>query len=228
MPNIWIVDDDESVRQLVEHILKTIGINTFGLNNGDAFMEKMDSSATEPPDLVLLDTLLPETDSLSILKWLRGNIKFNELPVLLLMDKNSVFGKEKGLRAGANDCVLKPFGILEFIVRIFAILNKDGPFPVTGGILTCGDIQIDPNRRVVTSDGSIVELTFKEYELLHCLLANAGSVITRDKISDEVWQSKITNASRTVDMHVMSLRQKLGEAGRHIKTIRNVGYMLGE
>jgi two-component system alkaline phosphatase synthesis response regulator PhoP len=176
---------------------------------------------------VLLDIMLPGEDGFSILKRLRQSSQAKALPVIMLTAKSQEFDQVKGLDMGADDYVTKPFGVLELISRVNAVLRRAGGAeePVR---LEYGGIVIDGSRREVFAAGGAVELTFKEYELLHYLLLNAGLVLTRDKIMRAVWDYSYEGESRTLDMHIRSLRKKLGKSAALIKTVRNVGYKLGD
>jgi len=178
------------------------------------------------PSLVILDIMLPETDGLTILKRLRSMSKAKKLPVIILTAKNSEYDKVKGLDMGADDYISKPFGVMELIARVKTVLRRSED--EKSGRQEIGGLSLDHARREVSTEGVPVKLTYKEYELLHCLMINAGLVLSREKIIETVWGYDFEGESRTVDMHIKTLRQKLGTSGKLIKTIRNVGYKLGE
>ena len=226
MPKIFMVEDDENIRELVIYALKSGGFDAVGFETGTDFFESM-AKDTERPDLILLDIMLPGDDGLSILSKLRNNPQYKTLPVIMLTAKGGEYDKVKGLDMGADDYVSKPFGVTELISRINAVLRRSGTTDTTEKLEYNG-ILLDNTRRIVTASGAKINLTFKEYELLHYLLVNAGLVLGRDKIMEAVWGYDFEGESRTVDMHIKTLRRKLGAAGEHIKTIRNIGYVLGE
>jgi len=226
MPKIFMVEDDENIRELVIYALKSGGFDAVGFETGTDFFESM-AKDTERPDLILLDIMLPGDDGLSILSKLRNNPQYKTLPVIMLTAKGGEYDKVKGLDMGADDYVSKPFGVTELISRINAVLRRSGTTDTTEKLEYNG-ILLDNTRRTVSVDGEKIILTFKEYELLHYLLVNAGLVLGRDKIMEAVWGYDFEGESRTVDMHIKTLRRKLGAAGEHIKTIRNIGYVLGE
>jgi len=223
MRKIFIVEDDESIREIVIYALKSAGFEATGFETGEEFLTALD---TELPSLVLLDIMLPEDDGLTILKRLRNTPKTKQLPVILLTAKNSEYDKVKGLDMGADDYISKPFGVMELISRVNAVLRRSGTEQT--GIIEVSGLMLDYARREVRSGGETVTLTFKEYELLHCLMLNAGLVLSRDKIMESVWGYDFEGESRTVDMHIKTLRQKLGDSRKLITTVRNVGYKLGE
>ena len=220
---IYIVEDDETLREIVLYALSTAGLEPQGFETGAEFFAALEKSV---PSLVLLDIMLPRDDGLSILKRIRSTPGFKDLPVIMLTAKSAEYDKIKGFDLGADDYVTKPFSVMELISRIKAVLRRSKS--PQAAQLTFGSIAIDPNSREVTVDNTKVTLTFKEYELLHYLMLNAGAALSRSKIMDIVWGFDFEGESRTLDMHVRSLRQKLGNAGAYIQTIRNIGYKLGE
>lgn len=226
MRTVFIVEDDEDIRDLTIYALENAGFSCQGFEDGDSFFQTLDAAAT-PPALVLLDIMLPGDDGLSILKKLRSHECYGEIPVIMLTAKGSEADKVKGLNFGADDYVAKPFGVTELIARINAVLRRTKTAPQEKGTLSYKNLLLDSDRRIVTVDGDAVLLTFMEFELLHYLLLNAGIVLSRDKLMDAVWGYDYGGESRTVDMHIKSLRQKLGTAGEHIGTVRNVGYKIG-
>ena len=228
MPRIWIVEDDEDIREIVLYALQTANYETLGFESGDAFFKMLDSSKTTPPDLVILDIMMPGDDGLSILKKLRQAPQYKQLPVIMLTAKGSEHDKVKGLDIGADDYLVKPFGVMELISRIKALLRRSNFAPSSQTEISFQNIQMNHERRSVTVDGNALSLTFKEFELLHYLLINTGIVLNREKILEMVWGYDYEGESRTLDMHIKSLRQKLGVAGEHIKTVRNVGYAISE
>jgi len=227
MPHIWIVEDDEDIREVVIYALRTANYETLGFEKSDIFFEALDSAATTPPDLVILDIMLADDDGLTILKKLRKNPNYQALPIIMLTAKTSELDKIKGLDLGADDYLTKPFSVMELISRIKALLRRSNFAPTMHNDIHYQSIQMKHTSRTVTVEKSAVVLTYKEYELLHYLLVNADIVLSRDKILETVWGYDFEGESRTLDMHIKSLRQKLGPAGELIKTIRNVGYKLG-
>ena len=224
---IYIVEDDENIRELVIYALRSNGFEALGFESSRGFFEELGKNAA-PPALILLDIMLPEEDGLSVLKRLRGDGRYHNIPVIMLTAKGSEFDRVKGLDMGADDYVTKPFGVMELLARIKAVLRRSGAGSEKEEKFCCRDIVLDHGRHIVSVGGETVTLTYKEYELLLCLMRNAGLVVSRDKIMDLVWGYDFTGESRTVDAHIKTLRQKLGTAGDHIKTIRNVGYKMGE
>ncbi|MCL2033943.1 MAG: response regulator transcription factor [Oscillospiraceae bacterium] len=223
MRKIYIVEDDEDIREIVLYALHSAGFDAAGFVCGEDLFEAVDAGM---PALILLDIMLPGDDGLTILKNLRNSQKTKTLPIIMLTAKGSEFDKVKGLDLGADDYLSKPFGVMELISRIKAVLRRSGE-PMAGKErLQCAGILLDSIKRDVSVDGAIITLTYKEYELLHYLMLNKGIALDREKIMTAVWGYDFAGESRTLDMHIRSLRQKLGEAGKLIKTIRNVGYKL--
>lgn len=227
MPQIWIVEDDEDIREIVLYALRTANFEASGFDCSDAFFVALESKDVPSPDLIILDIMLPEDDGLAVLKRLRQNPRYQALPAIMLTAKGSEHDKVKGLDLGADDYLTKPFGVMELISRIKALLRRSNFSPNNQQDINYQNIRMNHTSRIVTVDGANISLTFKEYELLHYLLINADIVLNRDRILETVWGYDFEGESRTLDMHIKSLRQKLGTAGEHIKTIRNVGYKLG-
>ena len=221
MPKIYIVEDDEDIREIVIYALVSAGFDAVGYETSNEFFTALESG---PPSLVLLDIMLPGNDGLTILKQLRNATRTKKLPVIMLTAKNSEYDKVKGLDMGADDYISKPFGVMELISRVNAVLRRSGT--ELGDIVEISGISLDHARRVVRVGGEPVKLTYKEYELLYFLMLNSGLVLSREKIISSVWGYDFEGESRTVDMHIKTLRQKLGGAGAMIKTVRNVGYKL--
>ena len=221
LSKIFVVEDDENIREIVVYALNSAGFDTYGFETGEEFLKALDTGL---PSLVLLDIMLPKDDGLKILKRLRGMPKTKKLPVIMLTAKNSEYDKVKGLDLGADDYISKPFGVMELIARVNAVLRRTGA--EQDGEIEISGLSLDHARREVFVEGKPVKLTFKEYELLYCLVLNAGLVLSRDKIMESVWGYDFQGESRTVDMHIKTLRQKLGVAGKLIKTVRSVGYKL--
>ena len=225
---IYIVEDDAGIRELEQYALETNGYPARGFADGTAFLAAL---AHELPELVVLDVMLPDEDGCTLLTRLRASAATRRLPVLMVTAKTAEIDIVKGLDAGADDYLCKPFGVLEFISRVRAVLRRSAAaaegstspivFKTPGG-----DIVLDDGARTVTAGGAPVTLTFKEYALLHLFLRHPEQVLSRERIMEEVWDTSDLLESRTIDMHVRTLRQKLGPAGEAIRTVRKVGYKL--
>ena len=216
------MEDDGNIRELVVYALHASGFEAEGFECAAALYERLERGL---PDLLLLDVMLPGEDGVTTLKNLRQNPHTAGLPVILLTAKNAEYDKVLGLDSGADDYVTKPFGVMELLSRIKAVLRRAG-LSAPANSLSLGAISLDVGRRAVTVAGEPVSLTFKEFELLHYLLQNPGLVLSREKIMAAVWGFDFEGESRTVDMHIKTLRRKLGEAGGLIVTVRGVGYKL--
>jgi len=225
MPHIWIVEDDTDICEIVLYALRAAGYEATGFERGEDFFTAL---AKNPPHVVILDIMLPGDDGLAILKRLRHNPQHTNLPVMMLTAKSGELDKVKGLDLGADDYLTKPFSVMELISRIKALLRRSQSATPTNHTLNFQSITMHNNSRTVDINGAAVSLTFKEYELLQYLLTHPEIVLTRDKILETVWGYDFEGESRTLDMHIKRLRQKLGDAGAYIKTIRNVGYKLGD
>lgn len=221
---VYLVEDDESIRELVLYALASSGYEARGFERADAFWEACDAAA---PSLVLLDIMLPGDDGLAILRRMKESVRTADIPVIMLTARATEYDKVKGLDAGADDYVAKPFGVMELLSRVRAVLRRAGPGEEPAPLLY-GEVSLDPGRRAVTAAGEPVALTYKEFELLAFLLKNQGLVLTREKIMERVWGFDYEGESRTVDMHIKSLRHKLGACGEIIRTVRGVGYKIGE
>lgn len=222
MQTIFCVEDDGNIRELVVYALHASGFEAEGFECAAALYERLERRL---PDLLLLDVMLPGEDGVTTLKNLRQNPHTEGLPVILLTAKNAEYDKVLGLDSGADDYVTKPFGVMELLSRIKAVLRRAG-LSAPANSLSLGAISLDVGRRAVTVAGAPVSLTFKEFELLHYFLQNPGLVLSREKIMAAVWGFDFEGESRTVDMHIKTLRRKLGEAGSLIVTVRGVGYKL--
>ena len=225
MSRIYIVEDDGDIREIVLYALRSAGFDGVGFEDGNGFFAALKTSI---PSLVLLDVMLPGNDGLNILKQLRGAPATSKLPVIMLTAKSSEFDKVKGLDMGADDYIAKPFGVMELLSRVNAVLRRSEPSPAQEKAFEFGDVILDNARHTVLVRGTPLSLTHKEYSLLHYLILNAGLVLSREKIMEAVWGYDFEGESRTLDMHIHTLRQKLGESGKLIKTIRNVGYKFDE
>lgn len=221
---IYIVEDDRNIRELERYALQNSGFEADAFENASGFFAACDKIT---PELVLLDIMLPNEDGLSILRRLRDSSKWKNIPVIMVTAKDTEIDKVKGLDLGADDYITKPFGIMELISRVKALLRRVQIIE-NKSTLQYNNIILNDEKRTVTADGNNVELTYKEYELLKLLLMNKGIVLSRNKIMEHVWGFDYEGESRTVDMHVKTLRQKLGESGKNVKTVRNVGYKIGD
>ena len=224
MPLIYCVEDDENIRELVGYALRSqkFDVETFG--DGAAFWQGLEQAR---PALILLDIMLPGESGIDILQKLRQRHDYSKLPVIMLTAKTSEFDVVKGLDNGADDYICKPFGIVELISRIRAVLRRSGPADTKQTVYTCQNVTLDAEKHEVRVDGQECRLTAREFELLQYLVVNAGIVLKRDQIMEVVWGFSYEGESRTIDMHIKSLRQKLGEGGHIIETIRGVGYRVG-
>lgn len=222
MALIYIVEDDKNIQEIESYALGSAGYDVRCFDDGAAFSEAMKAVL---PDLILLDIMLPGEDGLSILKRLRSDNETRNLPIIMVTAKSTEIDTVKGLDQGADDYITKPFGIMELMSRVKAILRRVKK-DESEDVLRYKNIVLDQDRRLCTLDGEKVELTFKEYELIKLFLNNTGIVLTRDSIMASVWGYDFTGESRTVDMHIKTLRKKLGAAGGMIVTVRNVGYKL--
>ena len=220
--HIYIVEDDKNIREIEMFALKNSGYAVEEFENAKSFFSK---TAEKVPDLVLLDIMLPDMDGLEIVKKLRSRPDTVRIPIILVTAKTTELDKVKGLDIGADDYLTKPFGVMELISRVKALLRRSRALQ-DDKQLVIGDITLDSERREVHVGGELCELTFKEFELLKLLMVNAGIVLHRDTIISDVWGTDYEGESRTLDMHIKTLRQKLGEAGNMIKTVRNVGYKM--
>ncbi len=220
---IYLLEDDDSIRKLVLYGLDSQGFQARGFALPSEFWRAMDA---QMPELVLLDIMLPEEDGLSILKRLRAQSATRRLPIIMLTAKNSEYDRVIGLDHGADDFVSKPFSMLELIARIRAVLRRAEPAQ-TSGDYTLGILSVSPDRHEVKVAGKDVTLTNKEFELLFLLLRNKGIVLTRATLMDRVWGFESERENRTLDVHIRTLRVKLGEAGSYIETVRGIGYKIG-
>ena len=222
---IYLVEDDDSIRELVLYTLHTTGFEAEGFQNAAGFWQALEK---ELPQLVLLDIMLPDEDGLHILKRLRAGAETADLPVMMLTAKSSEYDRVVGLDSGADDYLPKPFGMMELVSRVRALLRRAAKPAVEDKLFTAGSLAVDVKRRAVTVDGEPVILTYKEFELLCYLLENRGVVLSRDQILTKIWDYNYSGETRTVDVHIRTLRQKLGDAGALIETVRGVGYRLAQ
>ena len=220
---IFCVEDDGNIRELVVYTLNTTGMEARGFENGSELMKAL---ASEMPELVLLDIMLPGEDGLSILKKLKSSSKTKQIPVIMVTAKGAEYDVVKGLDAGADDYVTKPFGIMELVSRIKAVLRRTKT-EQSLDVYEVENLKMDLKKHKVKVDGETVVLTLKEFELLKRLMMHQNMVLTRDRLLEEVWGYEFAGETRTLDVHIRSLRQKLGAAGELIQTVRGVGYQIG-
>lgn len=220
MSKIFYVEDDTNIRELVEYTLKSSGFSVYGFELAKDFFDRL---KTDKPDLILLDVMLPDKDGISVLRELRTSFEWKNIPIILLTAKSGQLDKIKGLDEGADDYITKPFDILELISRIKAVLRRTKPEEQS---ICHRDITLNKRRHTVSVQGVDITLTYKEFELLYHLLLNRGIVLGRDKLMNLVWGTDFEGETRTVDVHIRTLRQKLGACGEYIKTVRNVGYKI--
>ena len=219
---IWCVEDDPSIREIEVYALNSTGLEARGFADGGEFWEALD---TEQPELVLLDVMLPGEDGVAILKRLRSDERYREIPVIMATAKGTEFDKVQSLDFGADDYITKPFGMMEMVSRVKAVLRRSQP-KQSAPLLKLKGLTLDENQHTVTIDDQRVVLTYKEYELLRLFLSHPGMAFSREQLLQTVWITEYAVETRTVDMHIRTLRQKLGEYGRYIETIRGVGYRL--
>ena len=221
---IYLLEDDGGIQNFVLYALRSSGFEAEGFETPSAFRTAMSERL---PDLLLLDIMLPEEDGISILKKLRASDETHRLPIIMLTARSTEFDMANGLDSGADDYITKPFGAIELISRINALLRRVGSSD-SNSSLTAGDITLIPARREVLRGGEHLSLTLKEYELLAALMKNKGKVISRDELLRSVWGYDFTGESRTLDVHIRTLRAKLGASGNIIETVRGVGYRIGD
>lgn len=222
-PLVYIVEDDNNISEIESFALKNSGYITEVFETGKIFFKHLQN---KKPDIVLLDIMLPDMDGLEILRKMRNTPDYKKIPVIMVTAKTTEIDKVKGLDLGADDYISKPFGIMELISRVKALLRRTLNLEEEK-VLSYENVVMDVEKRAVYVDNEPVELTYKEFELLKLLLQNSGIVLRREVIMDRVWGTEFEGESRTLDMHIKTLRQKLGNGGAIIKTIRNVGYEIG-
>ena len=220
---IWCVDDDNTIREIEVYTLEQTGFKARGFADGISMLEAL---KTEIPELIILDIMMPEVDGLEILKKLRSESAYKDIPVIMATAKGTEMDKIQGLDTGADDYLVKPFGVMEMVSRIKAVLRRCEP-DEKEEVLSIGEITLSDKEHLVTVNGEKVVLTFKEFEILKLFMSNPGIVFSRDKLLSEVWGMDYLGESRTVDMHIKTLRQKLGDAGSCIETVIGVGYRMG-
>ena len=219
---IWCVEDDPSIRDIVVYALNSTGLEAYGFEDGQIFWDTLQE---KQPDLILLDVMLPGIDGIELLTRMKGMERFREIPVIMATAKGTEFDKVQSLDLGADDYLVKPFGMMEMVSRVKAVLRRCKPRE-DPNLLKLGELVLNRSEHKVTIAGERVVLTYKEYELLKLFLAHPGVAFTREKLLQNVWNTDYVTESRTVDMHIRTLRQKLGAYGSIIETVRNVGYRL--
>ena len=218
---IYILEDDANIREIETYALKNSGYEVASFERASEFY---DAASRRIPDLVILDIMLPDEDGLSVLRNIRQDPEMRERPVIFVSAKATELDAVRGLDSGADDYITKPFGVMELISRVKAILRRTGHAP-ENEVLSLGEIRVEPAKRICAVNERGVELTFKEFELLTCLLRNAGIVLTREVLMNRVWGVDFEGESRTLDMHIKKQRQNVGDAREHSLTVRNVGYI---
>lgn len=221
MALIYILEDDRNIREIEEIALKNADYEVVSFETAAEFGKRLKERV---PDLLLLDLMLPDVDGLRLVTQLRQNVMTRSLPVIMVTAKTTEIDKVRGLDSGADDYLTKPFSVMELISRVKALLRRSMK-GLKERVITIGEVSLDVERRKVTVAGERCELTYKEYELLKLLMNNAGIVTPREEILSKVWETDFEGESRTIDMHIKTLRQKLGSSANRIKTVRNVGYL---
>lgn len=219
---IWCVEDDASIRDIELYVLNAAGFETRGFDDGLSFWKELKLAK---PQLVVLDVMLPGMDGIELLTKMKQSVDYRDIPVILATAKGEEYDRIKGLDLGADDYIVKPFSMMEMASRVKAVLRRSGSNN-SAKVLRCADIELRIDERTVIVCGQKVELTYKEFELLTLFLSHPGIVYTREQLFMQVWKSDFMGDSRTLDSHIRSLRHKLGECGKMIQTIRNVGYRL--
>lgn len=221
---IWCVDDDNAIRDIEVYALKSTGFEAKGFSDGKSMFEALES---EKPDLIILDIMLPGEDGVEILRRLRNNSSTKNIPIVMATAKGTEIDKVQSLDSGADDYLVKPFGVLEMVSRVKAVLRRCN-ISENSPILTLAGIEMDTEKRSVTVDKKRCELTYKEFGMLRLFLSHIGTAFSRDRLLAEVWGTEYYGETRTVDVHIKTLRRKLGKYGALIKTVVNVGYRMEE
>lgn len=219
---IWCVEDDASIRDIELYVLNSAGFETKGFEDGTAFWKALQQ---ERPELVVLDLMLPGIDGIELLKRMKASMEYEKIPVILATAKGEEYDRIKGLDLGADDYIVKPFSMMEMVSRVRAVLRRSRPKPESK-LLKVGGLVVNLEERTMMIDGERIQLTFKEFELLSTFLSHPGMVFTREQLFSQIWKTEYMGDSRTLDSHIRTLRRKLGDYGRMIETVRNVGYRL--
>ena len=221
---IYCVEDERNIRELIVYTLESSGLRAKGLESGAELFEELSSHQAS---LILLDIMLPGEDGLEILSRLKASEVTKDIPVIMVTAKGAEYDKVRGLDCGADDYITKPFGMMEFIARVRAVLRRTGKEDKNNATLQVNDLQVLVQQHQVIADGQKVTLTLKDFELLRFLMENQGIVLSRDRLLGHVWGYDFDGETRTVDVHIRTLRQKLGSCGEYIETVRGVGYRIG-
>lgn len=219
---VWCVEDDPSIREIEVYALRSTGFEACGFENGNEFWEALQE---KQPELVLLDVMLPGGDGVELLRRMKDTEKLSQIPVIMATAKGSEYDKIQSLDLGADDYLVKPFGMMEMVSRVKAVLRRSQPKEVSR-LLKLDQLVLNLDEHTVTVDSERIMLTYKEYELLRLFLSQPGTAFTREQLLSSIWNSEYVGETRTVDMHIRTLRQKLGSYGNIIETVRNVGYRL--
>ena len=222
---IWCVEDDPGIRELEVYALNSTGLGATGFPDGNSFWAALQQ---KQPELILLDVMLPGEDGVTLLKRLKADERFRRIPVIMATARGTEYDKVQSLDMGADDYITKPFGMMEMVSRVKAVLRRSAPAQAAAALLELDGLTLDPGQHTVTLAGERITLTYKEYELLKLFLSHPGTAFSREQLLHDIWNTDYAVETRTVDMHIRTLRQKLGEYGRYIETIRGVGYRLEE
>ena len=217
---IWCVEDDASIRDIEIYALNSAGFETKGFEDGLSFWEALQK---EKPELVILDVMLPQMDGIELLTKMKESAQYSKIPVIMATAKGQEYDRIHGLDLGADDYIVKPFSVMEMVSRVKAVLRRSKPQQVAK-LLKSGDLVVNTDERTVSANGERIQLTYKEFELLRLFLSHQGMAFTREQLFAQVWDTDYMGDSRTLDMHIRTLRQKIGDYGKMIETVRNVGY----
>lgn len=223
---IWCVEDDASIRDIEVYALSSAGFEARGFEDGSSFYAAI-TGEEEKPQLIVLDVMLPGIDGIELLRRIRANAALKQIPIVMATAKGSEYDRIQGLDLGADYYLTKPFGVMELISCVKAVLRRCGAEDEKGTLNACG-ISMNTLEHTVSADGERITLTYKEYELLKLFLSHMGTAFTREQIMELIWGTDYMGETRTIDMHIRTLRQKLGKCGESIKTVRNVGYRMEE
>lgn len=223
---IWCVEDDASIRDIEVYALNSAGFEARGFEDGSSFYAAI-TGEKEKPQLIVLDVMLPGIDGIELLRRIRANAALKQIPIVMATAKGSEYDRIQGLDLGADYYLTKPFGVMELISCVKAVLRRCGAEDEKSTLNACG-ISMNTLEHTVSADGERITLTYKEYELLKLFLSHMGTAFTREQLMEQVWGTDYMGETRTIDMHIRTLRQKLGKCGESIKTVRNVGYRMGE
>ena len=220
---IWCVEDDPGIRELEVYALNSTGLGASGFSDGNSFWAALQQ---KQPELILLDVMLPGEDGVTLLKRLKADERFRRIPVIMATARGTEYDKVQSLDMGADDYITKPFGMMEMVSRVKAVLRRSAPAQAAVALLELDGLTLDPNQHTVTLAGERITLTYKEYELLKLFLSHPGTAFSREQLLHDIWNTDYAVETRTVDMHIRTLRQKLGAWGQRIETVRGVGYRL--